>query len=188
MIKLFGSLTSPFVRHCRIALMQSGLEWEMVELDIHTNENPGTPTLRVPFLEDGDVKLTDSTSVVKYVREKSGETFIPDAKDLDRYCLANTLLDAAINLFLLERSGIDIAANKYTLRQQKRVEMILSELDSAPLPQAGNLSDADYRVAVGVAWGQFRKRFSIDSHDNLQRLLELAADDPSFAATAPPSV
>ncbi|WP_299594149.1 glutathione S-transferase [uncultured Microbulbifer sp.] len=186
MIKLFGSLTSPFVRHCRIALMQSGLEWEMVELDIHTNEDPGTPTLRVPFLEDGDVKLTDSTSIVKYVREKSGQVFIPGAKDLDRYCLANTLLDAAINLFLLERSGIDISANKYTCRQQKRVEMILSELDLAPLPQAGHLDDADYRVAVGVAWGQFRNRFSIDAHANLQGLLEIAGKDPIFVETKPP--
>ena len=186
MIKLFGSLTSPFVRHCRIALIQSGLEWEMVELDIHTNEDPGTPTLRVPFLEDGDVRLTDSTSIVKYVREKSGQSFIPDALDMDRYCLANTLLDAAINLFLLERSGIDISANKYTRRQQKRIEMILSELDSVPLPQAGHLNDADYRVAVGVAWGQFRNRFSIDAHSNLQHLLAIAADDPSFSATKPP--
>ena len=185
MIKLFGSLTSPFVRHCRIALMQSGLEWEMVELDIHTSENPGTPTLRVPFLEDGDVTLTDSTSIVKYVREKSGLTFIPDAKDLDRYCLANTLLDAAINLFLLERSGVDIQTNAYTRRQQKRIQMILSELDSAPLPQPGKLNDADYRVAVGVAWGQFRNRFAIDAHANLQRLLKIAGEDVSFVMTAP---
>ena len=52
-MKLFGSFTSPYVRHCRIALMQSGLDWEMAELDIHTSNDPGTPTLRVPFLEDG---------------------------------------------------------------------------------------------------------------------------------------
>lgn len=187
MIKLFGSLTSPFVRHCRLALMQSGLDWEMVELDIHSSEDPGTPTLRVPFLEDGDVKLTDSTSIVKYVREKSGQAFIADAVALDRYCLANTLLDAAINLFLLERSGVDIQANAYTRRQQKRIDMILSELDSGPLPQPGKLDDADYRVSVGVAWGQFRKRFSIDAHQNLQRLLELAKDEPAFAATTPPA-
>ncbi|HEY8570703.1 glutathione S-transferase [Microbulbifer sp.] len=187
-MKLFGSFTSPYVRHCRIALMQSGLDWEMVELDIHTSKDPGTPTLRVPFLEDGSLKLTDSTPIVKYVREKAGQVFIPDVRDLDRYCLANTLLDAAINLFLLERSGLDIESNVYTRRQQQRIELVLSELDSAPLPTSGQLSDADYRVAVAAAWGQFRKRFSIAAHPNLQRLLEIAGEDSIFVATAPPTV
>ena len=186
-MKLFGSLTSPYVRHCRIALMQSGVDWEMVELDIHSTTEPGTPTLRVPFLEDRGLKLTDSTSIVKYVREKSGQVFIPDELDMDRYCLANTLMDAAINLFLLQRSGLDIDANVYTRRQKLRVERILEELDSAPLPESGKLGDADYRVAVGVAWGVFRNRFSIDAHKNLQRLLEIAGDDPVFVATAPPA-
>lgn len=186
-MKLFGSFTSPYVRHCRIALMQSGLDWEMVELDIHTSKDPGTPTLRVPYLEDGALKLTDSTPIVKYIREKSGQGFIPDIKDLDRYCLANTLLDAAINLFLLERSGIDVESNVYTRRQQKRIELVLQELDAAPLPAPGKLGDADYRVAVGVAWGQFRKRFSIEPYSNLQRLLDIAGDDPIFAETAPPA-
>ncbi|MBY6211619.1 glutathione S-transferase [Microbulbifer agarilyticus] len=186
-MKLFGSFTSPFVRHCRIALMQSGLDWEMVELDIHTSKDPGTPTLRVPFLEDGALNLTDSTSIVKYVREKAGQEFIGDIQDLDRYCLANTLLDSAINLFLLERSGLDLNDNVYTRRQQKRVESILGELNSAPLPVVGEFNDADYRVAVGVAWGQFRNRFSIAGHENLQRLLEIASEDPTFVATAPPA-
>ena len=124
---------------------------------------------------------------MKYVREKSGQVFIPEVKDLDRYCLANTLLDAAINLFLLERSGVDINSNVYTQRQQKRIELVLKELDAAPLPAPGKMGDADYRVAVGVAWGQFRNRFSIDAHPNLQRLLEIAADDATFVATAPPT-
>ncbi|WP_231759105.1 glutathione S-transferase family protein [Microbulbifer elongatus] len=186
-MKLFGSLTSPFVRHCRLALMQSGLDWEMVELDIHSSQNPDTPTMRVPFLEDGEVKLTDSTSIVQYVREKSGGAFISSAQDMDRYCLANTLLDTAINLFLLERSGLDISENVYTCRQKKRVERILSELDSAALPGAGKMSDADYRVAVGVAWGVFRQRFSIENCKNLQQLLTIAGDDAAFVKTAPPA-
>ncbi|MFV8780830.1 glutathione S-transferase family protein [Microbulbifer sp. SA54] len=185
-MKLFGSFTSPFVRHCRIALMQSGLDWEMVELDIHTSKDPGTPTLRVPYLQDGALQLNDSTSILKYVREKSGQQFIIDAKEFDRYCLANTLLDAAINLFLLQRSGVDIDANLYTQRQQQRIEQVLKELDAAPLPAPGQFGDADYRVAVGVAWGQFRKRFSIASHPKLQRLLEIAGEDSIFVATAPP--
>nr|WP_010132001.1 glutathione S-transferase N-terminal domain-containing protein [Microbulbifer agarilyticus] len=186
-MKLFGSFTSPFVRHCRIALMQSGLDWEMAELDIHTSKDPGTPTLRVPFLEDGALTLTDSTPIVKHVREKAGQEFITDVKDLDRYCLANTLLDSAINLFLLERSGLDLNENVYTRRQQKRVDLILHELNSAPIPAVGAFGDADYRVAVGVAWGQFRNRFSIEGHSNLVRLLELAGEDAAFVATAPPA-
>ncbi|MCX2794182.1 glutathione S-transferase family protein [Microbulbifer thermotolerans] len=186
-MKLFGSLTSPFVRHCRIALMQSGLDWEMVEIDIHSSQNPETPTLRVPFLQDDGLRLTDSTPILKYVREKSGMEFIPNVQDFDRYCLANTLLDSAIALFLLERSGFDINSNAYTLRQQKRIERVLSELDAAPLPESGRLGDADYRVAVAVAWGQFRNRFSIDSHTNLQRLLAIAEEDSSFCATVPPA-
>jgi glutathione S-transferase len=104
-MKLHGSFTSPYVRHCRIALMESGLNWSFVETD-HDNSARLSPSKKIPFLTDGDMLLSDSSSILMYIREKAGQPFISDALDFDLFCLINTLLDAAINRFYLAKDGI----------------------------------------------------------------------------------
>jgi glutathione S-transferase len=73
-MKLYGSYTSPFVRHCRIALIETGLAFDFIETD-QTGSAAKSPTKRVPFLEDGNIFLTDSSSILKHIREKTGHTF-----------------------------------------------------------------------------------------------------------------
>ena len=74
-MKLYGSLTSPYVRHARIAIAQSGFQCEFEEAD-YARSAELSPTARVPFFEDGDLMLTDSSSILKYVREKAGTGFL----------------------------------------------------------------------------------------------------------------
>lgn len=73
-MQLFGSYTSPFVRHCRIALIETGLDCEFVETD-YAESARRSPTKKVPYLQDKDVMLFDSCSILKYLREKAGGTF-----------------------------------------------------------------------------------------------------------------
>jgi len=52
MLELYGSYTSPFVRHCRIALLESGLAFTFVETDqvssakLSPTQNNCNPVLR----------------------------------------------------------------------------------------------------------------------------------------------
>lgn len=85
-MKLYGSLTSPFVRACRIAAIELGLdgvtEFEPTlvrptqpNFDFGKSVNP---LRRVPALEteDGDV-IIDSRVIVDYMNERGGGNLIP---------------------------------------------------------------------------------------------------------------
>lgn len=184
-MKLYGSYTSPFVRHCRIALLETGLNCEFIETD-QASSAVQSPTKRVPFLEDGTVFLTDSTAIIKYLREKSGGDFLTDARELDQFCLINTALDTTVNLFFLERDGVDLTAYEYTRRQAARIDSSLAELNQLHLPLQAPYNDMQLRLACYLAWGLFRKRVTIDTHKNLQDFLAGIQQYSVFATTAPP--
>lgn len=184
-MKLYGSFTSPFVRHCRIALAQEGIDYEMVEADYNMSAEK-SPTSKVPFFTDGDLMLTDSSSIVKYIREKSGGKFLADINEHETFTLTNTILDSAINLFLLETEGVTSKKIKYLGRQENRVESGLKALNDRISSSSSIKDDGTLRCACFLAWGIFRNRINIDSLANLQNLVAAANQDKIFAETAPP--
>lgn len=184
-MKLYGSYTSPFVRHCRVALAQAGFDFEFIEAD-NAMSAENSPTGKVPFFADGELTLTDSSSILKYVREKSGGDFLADIEDYENFTLANTVLDSSINLFLLEKEGFGPDQIKYLGRQKNRIESGLKELNKRFHPNRGIAQDSALRCACYVDWALFRNRISIDGLDNLQGLLDVANQVEEFAATAPP--
>ena len=185
-MKLYGSYTSPFVRHCRIALKQAGHDFEFMETD-YAGSAKQSPVAKVPFFEDGDLKLTDSSSIIKYARDKAGSPFLTEIEDFELFTMTNTLLDSTINLFLLENDGVSVAEVPYLARQQNRVESALAELNRRIDPAAAVITDSGLRCACFVDWGLYRKRISIDGLDRLSSLLATAQNDRIFAETAPPS-
>ncbi len=185
MMKLYGSLTSPFVRHCRIALLQNKLDFEFVQVDFAQSADQ-SPTSKVPFMQDGDVTLTDSSSILKYIREKAGQTFLSDVQDYETFAMSNTLLDAGINVFLLGMENFGPDQINYIARHNARIDSGLSTLNERIDPSAGISTDGALRCACFVAWGLFRDRFSIDGLDNLQALMDAANADKHFIETHPP--
>ena len=186
-IKLYGSYTSPYVRHCRTALNESGLDWELIETDA-TASATQSPTQKVPFLKHGDVCLTDSSSIVRYVREQAGQSFCPDITDYDLLCTANTLLDACVNLFLLERfGGKDLGGNPYLKRQGARNNTGLAYLESLTLSAQAPFNDGELRLACFLDWGLFRERLSLEGYPKLQAFLSAVRQHPAFASTQPPA-
>jgi len=198
-MKLFGSYTSPFVRHCRIALLegqaQGTLECEFIETDI-VSSGKLSPTKKVPFLTDTlcdeknkaeEVELTDSASILMYLREQSGKTFFNSANDFNLFCNVNTVLDAAVNLFFLElKDNILPADGSYLERHSERVLSALQHFNEQEYPAQAPFSDGELRLACFLDWGLFRKRINIDGLDNLQALLKAARNYEIFAQTAPP--
>lgn len=184
-MKLYGSYTSPFVRHCRVALIQEGFEFDFVEADYAASAERSA-TAKVPFFEDGDTVLTDSSSILKYVREKAGKRFLTTIDDFEMFTMTNTLLDTAINVFLFENDGYGVDAIPYLGRQSRRLEKGLKELDRRFDPAAGIAADSALRCACFIDWALFRKRFGIEGLDNLAGLVEAANGQPAFAQTAPP--
>lgn len=184
-MKLFGSYTSPFVRHCRVALAQSGFDFEFVEVDYDTSEAE-SPTSKVPYFSDGGVVLTDSSSIIKYVREKAGQSFLAEQQDYELFAISSTLLDASINVFLLHNDGFSEQQIPYVGRQKRRIESGLKEINSRFDPAAGISNDSSLRCVCFLDWALFRERFTLDGLDNLQALLASANEHDVFSSTAPP--
>lgn len=191
-MELYGSYTSPFVRHIRIALLESGLPFVFIETDAAGSAQL-SPTQKVPFLigkeNNEPIMLTDSSAILKYIREKTGRTFFNDTCNtlaaFNAFCMANTLLDTAINLFYLEKDGVTPQQSAYLARQQARLQSGLTELDKLALSAQAPYNDAELRIACFIDWALFRQRFVLDNLPNLQRFLDSIRHYPHFAATPP---
>lgn len=184
-MKLYGSYTSPFVRHCRIVLLETNCACEFIETD-QASSAIKSPTKRVPFLEDGELFLTDSIAIVKHLREKAGQPFVASTHELNQFCTVNTALDTTANLFFLERDGVDLQGYEYTRRQAARIDSSLAELNNLTLPKNAPYNDVHLRLACYLFWGLFRQRINIDAQQNLQAFLAGIQDYKPFADTAPP--
>lgn len=184
-MKLYGSYTSPFVRHCRIVLARTGQSCDFVDTDYVASAEQ-SPACRVPFLSDGDRVLTDSASILRDLRERAGLRFLEDLAEFDFFLLVNTALDSSINLFLLEKDGLTPDQSPYLARQRRRVSQCLDWLENALREQALP-ADGDGLLRLGcfLSWALFRERLTLDGHPGLaefQRKFEL---DPVNAETHP---
>lgn len=187
-MELYGSYTSPFVRHCHIALLESDFPFTFVETDAAGSAKL-SPTQKVPFLkyqEKGvEEMLTDSSAILKIIREESQKTFFKNVQEFNSYCTANTLLDTAINLFYLEKENLTPKTSVYLARQQSRMETGMAELNKLKYSTAAPFNDAELRMACFLDWALFRKRITLNAYPNLATFLENIRKYPHFAATAP---
>ncbi|MCK5880464.1 MAG: glutathione S-transferase family protein [Sinobacterium sp.] len=185
-MKLYGSLTSPYVRHCRITLMQGNICFDLIATD-QVQSAKLSPTKRVPFLRDGDLLLRDSSSIIRYAREKAGAVFLPKVEDLDKFCFINTILDSAANIFYLEKFGLDQNDNAYAMRQQQRIAASLDELEQSHQSYQAYqpLNDWHIRLACFIDWATFRHRIQIEHYPHLQNLVKQALQTEAFAQTQP---
>lgn len=184
-MKLYGSLTSPFVRHCRVALAQTGQKFDFVLAD-HAASLTGTPTHRVPYAELADgTLLHDSAAILKAIREQAGQPFFADVQDYDLFCLANTLLDTQVNLFLLNKDGVTAEQSSYVARQASRIEATLAALEARQWQGDSALTDGELRLACYLSWASFRQLLDLQAYPNLRDLLARADQQPLFANTHP---
>lgn len=184
-MQLFGSYTSPYVRHCRIALLQSDIEFEFLQTD-YAQSAKGSPAQRVPYLQHEGFQLHDSASILKYIRLQAEQPFCASCESFDYFCLVNAALDSTVNLFLLENSGVDIHSNDYTKRQASRIQSCLDALEQRAA-EGLEWDDAGIRLACFIDWASFRKRLSFDNHPALLEWLHQANQDRVFVATKPPA-
>jgi len=187
-MKIYGTYTSPFVRHCRIVLLQTKLDCEFIETTFAESAQL-SPTKKVPMLIDGDLTLTDSSSIINYLRHKAGGNFLQDINDFDLFCCADTLLDTSVNIFLLSTlDNIQVTDSKYLQRQSERVLSGLEALNNLALSTELPLTDGLLRVACFLDWALYRKLIDISKLNNLTEFLALARTDSHFISTAPPGL
>lgn len=184
-MKLFGNHISPYVRMCRMTLLEENLTFEFIETTPQESAQH-TPTKKIPFFQDGEITLTDSASIIKYIREKSDKPCLSNAQEIEAFTLINTSMDSCINVFLLERDGITLEQSPYLKRQKARIESIFFELNKLNLATTAPYNDIEIRLACYIDWGLYRNRISISAHKNLLAFMNGIKSYPPFIDTPLP--
>jgi glutathione S-transferase len=204
-MKLYGSLTSPYVRKARILIREKGLPCEFVVADAWAADSPVpalNPLGKVPVLvlDNNDV-LFDSPVIVEYLDSLQAPALLAAAGaarwDMLRWeALADGVLDASVAA-RLEQTWSGRSAEQrcqaWIDRQMSRVQAALTSMSQGlgdkPWCTGNHLTLAD--VAVGCALGYLDFRFpQLDwrgPHANLAKLYDKLSLRQSFIDSRPPA-
>ena len=144
MLALEFTAGSPFARAVRILLDELGLEYRRIELDAAPSAEraDGFPTLQVPALSDGELKLWESGLIADYLlkttpaRRKSapplaGSLWRPEAEWRDKLVFATiqTFGTAVTTISQMTWTGVRVTANGHLDRCADRARAILAWLE-----------------------------------------------------------
>lgn len=134
MLKLYGSIPSPYVRRIRILLQHHPHEFVVTNVyDDHTRAELMrlNPTMKIPMLLDNDFPVFDSGVIFRYLREK----FSWDSLDWEQenwVTLINAANDSLVQLFMLQRSGIITEHDALFVKlQNERLAIAFNALNQA---------------------------------------------------------
>ncbi|MEN9581561.1 MAG: hypothetical protein RJA70_4570, partial [Pseudomonadota bacterium] len=180
MIRLFGSVTSPYARRVRILLEALGLPFDWV--DTMTEEGQRllrerSPVFKVPILEFEGQLLFDSHAICAFLSHRYPDSgvatpLITDLESQNFLSVVDTALDSLIQRFYLLRDGSspDLL---YAQRQTERAGSAFVYLE-ARLPILGSGLDA-LSLALGTAldWIRLRDAYDLSRHPELLEWLSL---------------
>jgi glutathione S-transferase len=201
-MKLYGSLTSPYVRKLRVLVQEKDIACEFVVENPH-DAGSSIPHLnplgKVPVLKlDNNEVLFESTLLVDYLDGLAGAPLMP-ANGPARiqaqrwHALGQGMLDATVARLMEMRRPADKQISEVIARQEEKIARALRFAEAAAGGGAylveNRFSVAD--IALGVALEYLDFRYPHDwrgSHPRLARWLVGIGARPSFMATRPPGM
>lgn len=203
-MKLFGSLTSPYVRKVRVVMAEKKLEYELVLDDVWseaTQIQQYNPLGKVPCLvmDDGG-SLFDSRVIVEYLDTLSPVGRLLPQSGRDRTAtkcweaIADGVMDAAVAIRVENTQRPEhMRSAQWIDRQQGKIDAALQFMEQGLEPNAFcmgvNFSLADVAVGCALAYLELRcpDLHWRGSHPNLALLADKLYDRPSFVASAMPA-
>ncbi len=199
-MKLYGSLTSPYVRKLRVLVQEKDIACEFVVENPH-DAGSSIPRLnplgKVPVLQlDNNEVLFESTLLVDYLDGLAGAPLMP-AKGPARvaalrwHALGQGMLDATVARLMEMRRPADKQISEVIARQEEKIVRALRFADDTA---GGGTYLVENRfsvaaIALGVAHEYLDFRHPHDwrgSHPRLAQWLAGIGARPSFLATRPP--
>jgi glutathione S-transferase len=203
-MRLFGTTTSPFTRRVRVLALELGLPLELVSTATPEGDaalRQRSPLWKVPTLVlgegAGERELWDSHAICAFLLERHGPGPFSAPAGHDTWREGNLVnaidgaLDAAINVFYLERDGVPRERAPYLQKQHARTASALAWVEGQL--QAGDASFsapahfglAELALVTALDWFRFRDRYPVDRHPRFTRFLQAHADRPSLRDTTP---
>ena len=202
-MKLYGSLTSPFVRKVRVVLIEKGLRYEMAvegPADAAGNVARLNPLRAIPVLErdDGDVyfdsivmcEYLDSLNETPRLYPAGGE---PRWQALRWHALGQGMMEATVARFVELRKPAEKqdAANaaKHEARIAAAMAFANERMPASGFIQGKTIGIAD--IALGAALGYVDLRYAHDwrgQYPKLAAWFKPLSDRPSFTETLAPEL
>ena len=201
MMKLIGSLTSPYVRKVRFVLAEKKIEVDFVIESPHTADSTVpdfNPLGKIPVLVlDDDSTLFDSRVIVEYLDNMTPNNKLLPAPSRERIAVkrweaaCDGCLDAAVLVVMENKRPAKERSKTWVARQMEKVgrsvDFMADELGDDAWCMGTHFSLAD--ITVGCALGYLDFRFpDLDwrgRHANLAKLYEKLMQRPGFAETVP---
>jgi glutathione S-transferase len=204
MLKLMGSLTSPYVRKVRVVMFEKKLDCQLLEEDVWGSDSilKSNPLGKVPCLVmEGGEAVFDSRVIVEYLDTLSpvGKLIPPAGRERIEVRTWEALADGLMDAAILARLEATWAGRTPEQRCQGWIDRQVSRMHSALAAMSQGLADKPYcagnhftlaDVATGCALGYADFRFGHinwrQAHPNLHRLHDKLAARQSFIDSAAP--
>ena len=201
-MKLYGSLTSPYVRKVRILIREKNLACEFVVADAWAADSPIpalNPLGKVPALalDNGDV-IFDSPVIVEYLDSLKAPALLPVSgaahwETLRWQALADGMLDATVSRLLELRRPAEQQSAENVRRQEDKIarsiEYTEQRLSRESWLMENRFTLADLVMAVALEYIDFRYPHNWRGrHARLAQWLAGVSARPSLIETRPPGM
>lgn len=200
-MKLYGSITSPFVRRVRFLCHEIGQPFEMIDTAADAGQaamRAINPIWKVPCIEIDNQILWDSHTIIEYLSEKhSGNANllryphgIEKWREKNLVTAADACVESAINVFYLRKDGVEVDKVAYLVKQRARVGSILAWLKTQ---LHGNYFTAEKKIGLSeltlyciLDWIRFREMYPVMDDATLKGYLEFHSRHSGLIATCLP--
>jgi glutathione S-transferase len=197
-MKLYGTMTSPFVRRVRIVAQEVGAPCELI--NVATEEGQSqlravSPIWKMPAVEVDNTVILDSHVILDWLLENYGRRKLRAIDTANRWRETNIMtvidgaLDSAINVFYLKRDGEDVDRIQYMVKQKSRIDSAMAwlekQLDGAYFTEDQRIGLSEIYLETALGWMTYRDAYPVSSHRAFTRFREAHAWIPSFATTLP---
>jgi glutathione S-transferase len=200
-MKLYGSLTSPYVRKVRVLLKEKQIACEFVLSDAWAADSPVpamNPLGTVPVFErDDGTFLFDSPLICEYLDAQKAPALIPEKGEarwqvLQWHALAQGMLDATVTRLLESRQPAERQSADQIARQEAKIARALAHADRAATREflvGDRFGFADLALGVALEYIDFRYAHSWrERHGRLAEWHARIGARPSFVETLPPGM
>lgn len=180
--RLIGSKRSPFVRICRILMIQNQIDFDFRLLDFVENQKDAeilakeTPINKVPVLIDEGQTIFDSRVIVNYLIRKHHLREL----SIDEENIVSSIyscLDTGVILFLMRKDGFDINGSGFFLsrhrqRIPKNLEYVTPWASSLDPAKSNDWNYASMSLFSFLYWAEARELLAVKSYPKLADFMD----------------
>ena len=200
-MKLYGSITSPFVRRVRYTALELGHSFELIDSLTDAGQvevRKRNPIWKVPCVEIDELLIWDSHTIIDYLHSKYPNhphalrqpTGLEIWRERNLVTAADGCVESAINVFYLRKEGVQVNEVPYLKKQQDRVKSILTWLKSQ---LHGNYFTTEKKLGLSeltfyciLDWLRFREQYAVLEDETLKGFLDFHSLNKSLVATKLP--